>query len=36
MTSEECGASWLLDLRWVALAVLVLVAMVAAVTRYMR
>lgn len=35
-TSDECGVSWLLDLRWVALAVLILVALVVAVTRYMR
>lgn len=28
--------SWLLDLRWVALAVLILVALVAVATRLMR
>lgn len=34
--TDDCGTSWLLDLRWVALAVVILVALVVAVTRYMR
>lgn len=36
MSDEDCGASWLLDLRWMAVAVLILVALVAIATRLMR
>ena len=34
--AERCGLSWLLDLRLLGLIVLMLIALVVAVTRYMR
>lgn len=34
--SDECGSSWLLDLRWVGLACLILVGLVVVTTRLMR
>lgn len=36
LTDSECGMSWLLDIRLLALAVLILVALVAVATRLMR